>query len=228
MDVLTYNPSDSIMVFDVYIDDSNINNNLNEGTLAMRGVATPMELTDDSINTAAAVDGYYHRLDPSEYFVDRSLGFITFARAIQDDWTVGVYMETKSGAVYGDLSYDTNDESSKIDLKLIKRKKQRPTDTDTWDLEWKNVYDLGQRNIEPEGLEIRVKKIPAEGAPRDNQNGVPYVQILGLDKQDELGNMSPDNKVDLNRGFVNFARARTHLPAARTLQLRSTARRSVS
>lgn len=212
MDVLTYNPADSIVVFDVYVDDGNINNNLNEATLALRGVATPMEITDDSINTDAAVDGYYHRLDPSEYFVDRSLGFITFSRTIQDDWTVGVYMETQSGAVYGDLAYDTEDENSKIYLKLIKRKKQRPTDIDTWNLEWKNVYDLGQRNIDPEGLEIRIKKVSTDGPARDTQNGVPYIQILGLDKQNELGVMTPDNKVDLNRGFVNFARGELIFP----------------
>jgi hypothetical protein len=214
-DRIYVDPADSIYTIEVYADDGIMNNNLTEGTYALRGAATP---TDYSGNFAEeyTVDGYYHRLDPArDYYVDRSLGFIQFSQRVQDEWTIGVYMVTKSGEVYGDLTYDTEDEHSSIDLKLIKRKKQRPTDKYIWDLEWKNVYDLGQRDIDPEGLEIRIKKEASDGVSRDTQDGVPYIQILGIDKANESGDLTPDNKIDLNRGFVNFYRGELIIPLLR-------------
>jgi len=205
MDRIPYNPADSLVVIEVYEDDSNIGNNLVEGTFALRGTAYPMDMGERTVNRELAIEGYYHKLDPSkDYYVDRSLGFIRFNRRVSDESTIGVYLKTKDGREYGSLEYDTEDDRSRIELKLIKRKKQLPSHTHTWDLEWKNVYDLGQRQIEPEGLEIRIYKEATDGVSRDTQDGTPYIHILGLDKNDETGNPNPDNKVDFNRGYINF------------------------
>ncbi|HUT63366.1 MAG TPA: hypothetical protein VMZ04_05350, partial [Anaerolineae bacterium] len=215
-DRILYIPSDSLAVIEVYADDGIINNNIQEGTFALRGIALPIDMEGNIENPDAAIEGYFHRLDPVDsqqgYYVDRSLGFIQFNRRIPDEWTIGVYLKTRSGEVFGSLNYDPNDESSKIKLKLIKPKKQRPTDVDTWNLEWKNVYDLGQRNIEPQGLEIRIYRQATDGVSRDTQDGIPYIQILGLDKSDEMGNPKPDNKIDLNRAFINFSRGELIFP----------------
>ncbi len=214
-DRIYVNPADSIMTIEVYADDGIMGNNLSEGTYALRGVATPTDFNGQFV-TERGEDGYYHRLDPArDYYVDRSLGFIQFSQRIQNEWNIGVYMVTKGGETFGDLTYDTNDPNSRIQLKLVKRKQQRPTDIYTWDLEWKNVYDLGQRDIDPEGLEIRIKREATDGVSRDTQDGVPYIQILGLDKADESGRPTPDNKVDLNRGFVNFYRGEIIFPLLR-------------
>ncbi len=205
MDRIPYNPADSLTVIEVFEDDSNVGNNLHEGTFALRGRAWPMNMDESTENPDLAVDGYYHKLDPNkDYYVDRSLGFIRFNRRVADESTIGVYIRTKDGREYGSMDYSTEDESSRIELKLIKRKKQLPTHTDTWDLEWKNVYDLGQRQIDPEGFQLRIYKEATDGVSRDNQDGKPYIHILGLDKSDETGAQTPDNKVDLNRGFINF------------------------
>ncbi len=151
-DRIQYLPSDSLVYIEVYIDDGNMINNLNDN--ALRGEAIPMYMENDTLNPDAAEDGYFHKADPADrsngYYIDRSLGFIQFNRRIPNEWSVGVYIETKGGKKYGALEYDTGDENSKIQLKLIKCKQQRPTDVDTWDLEWKNVYSLGQGNFEPE------------------------------------------------------------------------------
>ena len=212
-DRIIVDSADSLVAIEIYEDDSNIGNNLNEGTFALRGEAFPMNRLMETSNPELSVDGYYHRLDPAQdSYVDRSLGFIQFTRRVPDESTIGVYMRTKDGTEYGNLDYDPNNPDSKITLKLIKRKKQLPTNTKTWDLEWKNVYDLGQRDIEPEGLEIRIYRDATDGPPKDTQDGIPFINILGLDKSDELGNLGPDNKVDLNRGFVNFYRGELIFP----------------
>ncbi len=219
LDQIQYNPMDSLVVIEVYEDDRNNSNNAREGTLAFPGTARPMNL-----DTGAAppiqnqgVDGFFHRLEPQkDYFVDRSLGYIVFRSRVQDTSIIGVYLKTKSGQELGKLSYDPdNPQTSRMDLKLIKAPSQRPSDVDTWDLEWKNVYDLGQTNIQEEGLEIRIYRDTSDGVKPDTQNGVPIVHILGLDQQDEYGNKKPDNKVDLNRTFVDFYRGELIFPLLR-------------
>lgn len=205
MDLIRYNPLDSLAVIEVYEDDSNIGNNLQQGTFAIRGIAYPMNMEENTQNPELGVDGYYHKLEPmKDYYVDRSLGYIRFMRRVPDQSTIGVYIRTKDGREYGTLDYNPNDSNSKIQLKLVKKKMQLPTDINTWDLEWKNVYDLGQTQIEPEGLELRIYREATDGVSKDTQDGIPLIHILGLDSMDEMGNNKPDNKIDLNRGFINF------------------------
>jgi len=217
LDQIFFNPADSISVIEVYVDDSNNSNNLNEGTYAYRGVAKAMNLDPAvPVHDQVGFDGYYHKLDPQrDYYVDRALGFIVFNQRVQDMHTVGVYIETKGGQKFGNLEYDPDSEISKIELKLIKPKNQRPSNEDTWDMEWKNVYDLGQRNIDIEGLEIRIYREATDGVSKDTQDGIPFIHILGLDKADEFGNPTPDNKIDLNRGFVNQFRGELIFPLLR-------------
>ncbi|MFC1551800.1 cell surface protein SprA [Candidatus Latescibacterota bacterium] len=215
-DRIFYDPADSLAVFEVYINDGNNSNDSNEGTLAYPGKAWPMSLTDRNLdNEDAYVEGFFHRLDPSRFYVNRELGYIQFATRIPDDATIGVYMQTAGGEEFGTLQYDTSDPTSQNEFKLIKRKGQRPTDEDTWDLEWKNVYDLGQQNIDLDGLEIRIFKQATDGVSRDKQGGVPYIEILGLDKVDENGAPTPDNKVDFNRAFVDRYRGELVFPLLR-------------
>lgn len=217
-DAISYNPNNSLSVLEVYVDDGINTNNLKDNTFALFGVAKPMvydEVTDQ-IHDEAGIEGNYHKLDPQrDYYVDRDLGFIVFNTRVPDNWSVGVYIETGDGRTYGDLTYDTQDVNSKIELKLIKARNQRASHLDTWDLEWKNVYDLRQVNIDPEGLQIRIKREATEGVDKDNQNGTPFIHILGLDLQDEFGNEAPDNKIDINRGFVNLARGELIFPLMR-------------
>lgn len=213
LDMIYYNPADSLVKIEVYEDDGIQSNDTREGTLALPGIARPMNMDKTIPVKSEGVTGFFHRLDPSsDYAIDRRLGFIVFRDRVQDTSTIGVYMETKSGVKFGSLDYKPDVQGSKMELKLIKSKSQRPTDIDTWDLEWKNVYDLGQRNIDPEGLEIRIFREGSNGPPKDTQNGVTYIQILGLDKNDEQGNPKPDNKVDLNRSVVDTYRGEIIFP----------------
>ncbi|MHB9030065.1 MAG: T9SS outer membrane translocon Sov/SprA, partial [Candidatus Latescibacterota bacterium] len=219
LDLIQYDPADSIVVIEVYEDDGIQTNDTREGTLAFPGTARPMNLVTGV--KGGGKDGFFHRLEPQkDYYLERSLGFIVFRNRIPDTSTIAVYMKTKSGNELGQLSYDPDKPGSRMDLKLIKPKSQRPTDVDTWDLEWKNVYDLGQTNIDPEGLEIRIYRDTSDGAKLDTQGSVPIIHILGLDQQDEFGNRKPDNKVDLNRSFVDLNRGELVFPLLRPFDAR--------
>ncbi len=216
LDQIYYNPPDSLVKIEVYEDDGIQTNNTKEGTLALPGFVLPDNMDETIPVKNQGIQGFFHRLEPQkDYYVDRSLGYIVFRNRVQDNSTIGVYLKTKDGREYGSLVYDPDDQNSRIQLKLVKLRNQRPTDTDVWDLEWKNVYDLGQTNIEPDGLEIRIFRDSSDGPKKDTQNGVPIIHILGLDNQDETGNQKPDNKVDLNRTFVDLYRGEIIFPLLR-------------
>ncbi len=205
---------DSVAVLEVYEDDGNLANDKDAGRISLPGTVTPMRLDGHTeLIKAGPVTGFFNRLEPNkDYYVDRNLGYIVFRRKVADSSTIGVYMRTRDGREYGKLDYNPDDPSSRIQLKLVKIKSQRPTDTDTWDLEWKNVYDLGQTGISPTGLDIRIYQTTSEGSKKDTQNGIPIIRIMGLDHSDEMGNDRPDNKVDLNRSYVDLIRGELIFP----------------
>lgn len=212
MDLIQYNPADSISMIEVYEDDGNLGNDNNAGAVSLPGTVEPMSMDGLTVK-ATAITGFFNRLIPNtDYYVDRNLGFILFRTKVPDSSTIGVYMRTKSGLEFGDLNYNPDDANSRIKLKLIKLKSQRPTDTDTWNLEWKNVYDLGQTNISADGLDIDIYQTTSEGTEKNTQNGTTLIRILGIDNSDEMGNNKPDNKVDLNRSYVDLIRGELIFP----------------
>jgi hypothetical protein len=102
-----------------------------------------------------------------------------------------------------------------LTLKLLKRR-DWSSGSSTWDYEWKNVYYLGAKNLQISDFEFDIYK-GAPGNEEDNanlnhQDGSQYLQILGLDRVDDNGNVgSPDKKLDnsaaildLDRGLVVF------------------------
>ncbi|MDP2959809.1 MAG: hypothetical protein Q8N71_00160, partial [candidate division Zixibacteria bacterium] len=98
-------------------------------------------------------------------------------------------------------------------LKLLKPKEARPGQV-TWEYEWRNVYSLGSKNIEEDGLKIDIYKgIGGEKPETDpnNYNGVRYLRIFGMDRYDKSGNPIPDgvidfsiNQLDLVKGLLIF------------------------
>lgn len=87
-------------------------------------------------------------------------------------------------------------------LKLLKPEKSKPQDV-TWEYEWRNVYSLQSRNIDRDGLVIDVYK-GISGAEKtdvdqNHQNGVRYLQMLGLDRYDQSGNPIPDGIIDFSQ-----------------------------
>ncbi|MBI5869314.1 MAG: cell surface protein SprA [candidate division Zixibacteria bacterium] len=80
-----------------------------------------------------------------------------------------------------------------------------------WLSMWKNVYDLGFRNIKYEELTgLDIKKGPPgtettdDAANLNNQSGVPYLQLFGLDRVDVNSTGNPDGKVDYNNAILNL------------------------
>ena len=99
------------------------------------------------------------KLDSDEYFISKTLGYISLLRRLQNDEVLAVsYEYTFNGNRYkvGELSedYQNRDESEVIFLKRL-----RPSNINvkipTWNLMMKNIYNLNASQIERENFDLK-------------------------------------------------------------------------
>jgi len=173
---------------------------------------------DTTFNSTENYSGSFIRLDPSQYYISRELGFLAMNMSLQESEVLAVSYRDSSGNVYGTLLADTtNINVSKI-FKLIKPRPPRPTD-EPWNLEWKNVYSLGGRNLDLEGFELKIYFKPPSGDPQESLtiDGTArgYLNIFGLDNIDENGSPNPDNVIDIDPNILSLSRGELILPNLR-------------
>jgi len=157
--------------------------------------------------------GYFKRLEKSDYYIDNELGFIRLRSPLQQEVLAIAYRDS-TGRTRGDINYD-NTTARTITLRLLKT--ETPLDTDqTWDLEWKNVYYLGSRDIPEDGFDLRIYYKPPSGDPQETTTidgkAYTFLQIFGLDRVNESGEPIPDNKIDMNPNILNLANGELFFP----------------
>ncbi|MFH1502899.1 MAG: cell surface protein SprA [Candidatus Eisenbacteria bacterium] len=187
----------------VYVDDRDGSNDIETGAVQGRAFL-------DSPADTAAPGGVYQlgRFDelieledyvlPTDKF-GVQVGILEFLRPISENSVMAVRYETSQGRVVGGVGAN-----GKLRLKMVK--KDGGVDQD-WEpirsRELKNVYDLGADDIPELGFELKIRKRSSTGEDLDvNAQGVPYLQLLGLDSHDLSGNPTPDNIVDFE--YVDF------------------------
>ncbi|UCH62375.1 MAG: cell surface protein SprA [Fidelibacterota bacterium] len=165
-----------------------------------------------------ATQGNFKRLLLNEdYTFNPQLGWIRLKSPASDHEIIAVAYSL------GDISgvpkekvgdVGTAADTTDLTLKLIKARGQTITHP-TWPLEFKNVYSLGGANINPEGFEVKItnRRGTTEGDDRFS-NGVSYLTIFGLDKENENRDPIPDEIIDAsNANLVNLARGELHFPS---------------
>ncbi|RKY72856.1 MAG: cell surface protein SprA [Candidatus Latescibacterota bacterium] len=201
--IVEYDPADSVVAITVYLDDGNpMNNEMDRMGWAFYDPENP-----DSTRPGYGEKGYFHPLDPTEYFVERALGYIVLKRRVEEGQVLAVAFRTAGGERIGD------DSGEVLRLKLIKPRNPRP-DYPTWNYTWRNVYYLGSKGIDPDGFELRILKEVPGGQPQEAEGGVPYVQLLGIDRHGEGGlDTPPDGLVDPE--YIDFERGELIFPDLR-------------
>lgn len=169
------------------------------------------------------------RLEPSEYTLNRQLGFISLNTQLRSDEILAVAYEvtynSKSYSV-GELSSQAIGDSTSTNPPALIVKLLKPTSFSpqhkTWDLMMKNIYKLDAYSISREDfmLDVMYNDV-AVGTdvytlPTENENlqGVPLLKILNLDRLNSQNEYSPNGDgmfdfaegitINASRGYVIF------------------------
>lgn len=163
------------------------------------------------------------KLDPSEYYFNRELGFLSLSRQLQNDEVLGVSFEYNyQGRNYkvGELSedYQSRPEEDIIYLKMLRPSKIN-TRVPTWDLMMKNIYNLNAAQIDKPSFQLRViyrdddtgldNPSLHEG---QNTKDIPLIELMGLDRLNQNGDPQKDGNFDYveditinpQRGYMVF------------------------
>ena len=159
-------------------------------------------------------------VEENDYFVEKEQFWLTLNdnSPISEQTILACYMRVEVGSdtvVIGELPAEGDAKADTVSLLLLLLKPDDPRpDNPTWRLEWKNVYDLGVRDINPDGFKMDIYRGKRgterrEGENENFQGDVPYIEILGLDRFNTNGVPTPDGIVDDNPQILD--RSRGHL-----------------
>ena len=170
---------------------------------------------------------HFKQLDPIEFEVFKRSWYVVLNQQLASGEVLGAYIKyaryTPGGDVdtltIGNLDYrpdSTGVNDTTLVLQLLQHS-QPTVDFETWERMWRNVYNLGSRNISPDGYELRIYK--GVGGNQGNINDVEdqdsqcFVTILGLDNQDNSnGTPVSDCLADFNNTILDAARGHLVFP----------------
>jgi len=182
----------------------------------------------DPDNTAGYADEFFgayvelmENVNQEDYFLESKGFWIRLNKRLSpSNQYLAYWMQVSTG----DSLKEVGSLGDTLVLKLLKPK-VRDKDSPTWHYEWKNVYDLGVRDISYGEFEVDIYK-GAGGTYEDGSNlnyqeedSVYYLQLLGLDLFDDAGNNRPDGLVDevdylvdLVHGHIRFPNPKPFAP----------------
>ena len=147
------------------------------------------------------------KLDPSEYVINKKLGYISLLRRLQNDEVLAVaYTYSLNGRNYkvGELieDYPGRPGDQVVILKML-RPNRIATNLPTWDLMMKNIYNLRTTQIQQEGFSLRIH-YKDDRTGQDNPSihegrvtkDVPLLQLMGLDSLNRNGDRQRDGNFD--------------------------------
>jgi hypothetical protein len=154
------------------------------------------------------VPGNFIHLEPgTDYTEDTKLGWIRLKRQ-QDNQSILAVAYRNANGDFGDLDpTDNTTADNPFILKLIQPTSPQPTDSATWKLMWRNVYDISSGGLDAENFSLKIVTVTGQtdqGVDSgEDTTGfvVTYLSIFGLD-QFGLGGGGPDGKVDSK--FIRF------------------------
>lgn len=151
--------------------------------------------------------GRFIKLDPSEYIVHDQTGYITFKTQVNETDAIAVAYRiegapgNENDIFYGEFVADVADTVTLI-LKLIKPANLQPQYKTAWKLQLRNIYPLGVRNVKKDGFELDIVYEVPGLEPRNDWNGVKFLNAFGFDKVDDSDNPRPDGKFDFRQGIT--------------------------
>lgn len=159
-------------------------------------------------------------LTPSEYDVNRALGYVSLKTPLQTDQVLAVaYEYTYGGVTYkvGEFATDINDVSQCLFVKSLKNTGNNPQQGN-WNLMMKNVYYLAS-SVEKDKFRLDVKyQSDTTGVyltyiPETQVKDQPIIRILGADRLDNNMKPHPNGYFDYVDGYT-VSNGRVFFPQA--------------
>ncbi len=178
----------------VYLDDGSASNNT---------------MTVDGVNYLDPDDTYHFDILTKgiDYDVDWDSGIIIMTlQGINRIYSIGITYTRKDDTEVGDAA------ANPIEAKMLRIRNQEASDEDYWNLQVRNIYNLGMQNIKNEGFEMSVYTMPAGGTSPDYN--VPQEVImdsiktlneyLRLDSNKDFKINGEDAAINLVTGYIRF------------------------
>ncbi len=150
------------------------------------------------------------KLNPSEYILNQSLGYISLRTALTADEVLAVAFEyTYGNNTYqvGEFSTDNTDPNQALFLKLLKSNSNSPG-SGTWDLMMKNVYAIGSGTLSKKDFKLRIQYASDSIGSRLNYLPEPFLQqttllqLMELDRLDDKLEPHPNGQFDYIDGYT--------------------------
>ena len=150
-------------------------------------------------------EGSFIRLEQStNYYVSPDLGFIRIREQVSQDilGCTFILTERTTGDTLLVVGNGPDSVGSNLSLMMLKPRNGHPNHP-TWPLMFKNVYNLGTSQINPEGFEVNIyNKNATPVTERDRESSLPYITLFGLDSLDENSQRNYDEKIDMNLPII--------------------------
>ena len=159
-------------------------------------------------------------LTPSEYTVNKALGYVSLKTGLQTDQVLAVAYEfTSGGKTYqvGEFASDLTETSKALFVKALKNTSNNPTQGN-WDLMMKNVYYLAS-TVEKTKFRLDIKfQSDTAGVyltyiPDAVVKNKTLLKLLGCDRLDNNMKPHPNGYFDYVEGYT-VSNGRVYLPAA--------------
>ena len=159
-------------------------------------------------------------LNPSEYTVNKALGYISLNTALQTDQVLAVaYEYTYGGVTYqvGEFASDISDVGQALFVKSLKNTSNNPRQGN-WNLMMKNVYYLAS-SVEKDRFRLDIKYqsdtagVYLSYIPETQVKDLPLIRLLGADRLDKNDKPHPNGYFDFVQGYT-VSSGRVFLPAA--------------
>ncbi len=206
------------------VPNSNDANNLFE---QLRGINRNVDAIDQILESAPfnmVQSTHYNKLqarklNEREFYINEQLGYISLTSKLNNDQMLAVAYEYTYNGIRKQVGELTEDyaalpENEVIYLKMLKPNKIAPLDNfgnriPSWDLMMKNIYSLGGSQVSQEGFQLRIlyrddksgteKPSINEG---ENTTDVPLIELLGLDRLNQVGDPQKDGNFDFIEGVT--------------------------
>ncbi|HBZ00894.1 MAG TPA: cell surface protein SprA [candidate division Zixibacteria bacterium] len=218
---------DSLLSVELYVSNNSITNPF--GIAVVNPHDSLWNITPAESTLIEYVRTRFAPIASADYEVVKPGWYVVLNKPIQANDNLGAYIkyfhhdsanyQKLDTVIIGNLNYRPNDDAN-MDTTLVLQMLMHGNATsgfETWNRMWRNVYNLGSRDISADGFELKIYKgtgsTNAQITDPEDQNGHCYITLLGLDSLNNTTRApGADCSFDFNNTKIDAARGHLIFP----------------